>query len=133
MLADSLQATSSHFGRLLQAASHAKSQPGDLSEEGSRAWREACIEHLAIFEDWLALGLRQKQADIEHFAAEQDSSPARVLQASAPTENHQDLIPRWALSHQRELFAMELEVLFLVAEPGLQHQGALLKLAQVTA
>ena len=104
----------SHFARLVHVASLARSLASDWSTEVQEFSKELRAEHLAAFEDWLSLDMQQKQADIQQCAANHSRSAHSILLHWMKAENTEHLIPATAATHQRELFAMELEVLFLV-------------------
>lgn len=109
----------SGFGRLLCLAALAKSQSdSDDGQPGTPEWRELCLRHLSVFEEWLALSLQEKLVDIELCAACQDCSTPGLLQAWASPQNQQELLPRWALSPQRDLFSLELDALLRIGSPA---------------
>jgi len=106
-LSSTLRGIPSVFERLIKVASLANIEP-----EGDQEAVHA--EHLAVFGSWLVLSLRDKHADLEVSAADQGRSAAGMMRHWIQPSHYQDLIPRSALAIERELFIMELEVLFLV-------------------
>lgn len=97
------------FERLIYVASLANGvSDGVESQQAVRA------EHQAVFEDWLALNLRDKQADLEVCAADLGHSASGLMRHWIQLRQQRHLLPSSALAPQRELFMMELEVLFVV-------------------
>ena len=108
-LTSTLLGIPSVFERLIYVASLANIDSG-----GDRDHQVVRAEHQAVFEDWLALSLRDKHVDLEVCAADQGHTTSGMMRHWIQPSNYQDLIPLSALAPQRELFIMELEVLFLV-------------------
>jgi hypothetical protein len=82
--------------------------------DGSANRQAALREHQAVFEDWLALPLRDKQADLLAGAANLGRSAHSIMLRWIQPRHYQELIPAGALAPQRELFAMEMEILFMM-------------------
>jgi hypothetical protein len=101
--------TSSVFERLICLAVLAN-EPSD-DEEGKQAVR---AEHRAVFEDWLGRSLQEKQADLEACAADQERSASGIMREWVQPHHHRPLIPASAPAPQRELFELELEVLYMI-------------------
>jgi len=67
-------------------------------------------EHLAVFEDWLCLNLRQQIAQIERYALRQ-GIPLRALSREWIHEkSYERLTPSGAMPFQRRLFLTDLEI-----------------------
>lgn len=97
------------FERLIYVASLALDGSDGNGRQGALR-----AEHQAVFENWLGLSLQEKQADLEVCGAGQGHSLPGMMRHWIEPHHHQCLIPESAPSVQRELFIMELEVLFLV-------------------
>lgn len=106
------------FGRLLYVASLALSLAQNNRDnpgvDDLRRRQEVRKAHLATFENWLSLSLPEKQADFKLCAASEGHSAEGLLLSLARPEKQRELLPSCALSTQRDLFALELEVLFLI-------------------
>ena len=108
-LSSTLPGIPSVFERLIYIASLANTDTEvDRDQEAVRA------EHQAVFEDWLAMSLGHKHADLEVCAASQGRSATSMMRHWIQPSHYEDLIPLSAVAPQRELFVIELEVLFLI-------------------
>lgn len=110
-----LRSIPSRFGRLryLAALINDHRQNSDGPNLG-RNWQEVYDEHVAAFEDWLCLSCAEKQADLKVCAQSEGHSVEGLLLFLAQPHNQNDLLPARALAHDRDLFALELAVLFLM-------------------
>ncbi len=83
--------------------------------ELERALRD---EHLAVFEDWLGLTLRQQAAQLEFYASRK-GVPTRALSAEWIQERfHERLTPSGAMQFQRRLFLADLETVLTALSSG---------------
>jgi len=83
--------------------------------ELDRALRQ---EHLAVFEDWLCLNLRQQMVQLECYAARQ-AIPSRTLFGGWIQEkSYERLAPSDALPFQRRLFVTDLETILTTLSWG---------------
>jgi hypothetical protein len=75
-------------------------------------------EHLAIFEDWLCLNLRQQLAQLEYYAS-RHGIPSRTLSGEWIHEkSYERLTPSDAMPSQRRLFLTDLETVLTILSWG---------------
>jgi len=74
--------------------------------ELDRALRQ---EHLAVFEAWLCLNLRQQTAQLESHASRQGIPPRTLFGEWIRKKSYERLIPSGAMPFQRRLFLTDLE------------------------
>jgi len=83
--------------------------------ELDRALRQ---EHLAVFEAWLCLNLRQQTAQLESHASRQ-GMPSRTLFGEwIRKKSYERLIPSGAMPFQRRLFLTDLEIVLKTLSCG---------------
>jgi hypothetical protein len=88
------------------------------SAELDRALRQ---EHLAVFEDWLCLSLRQQIAQLEGYASRQGASSRVLFGQWMHARSYERLVPSSAMPFQRRLFATDMEtVLTTLSVDGAQ-------------
>jgi hypothetical protein len=68
-------------------------------------------EHLAVFEEWLCLNLRQQMVQLECYAARQAIPPRTLFAEWIHRKSYERLAPSGALPVQRQLFLTDLETI----------------------
>lgn len=66
-------------------------------------------EHLAVFEAWLCLNMRQQTAELEGYASSQDVPPGILLRQWVDGKSYEGLIPSSAIPVQCQLFRTDME------------------------
>jgi len=66
-------------------------------------------EHLAVFEDWLCLNLRQEMAELGRYASSQGITPLTLFRKWAGEESYERLLPSGAMPFQRRLFLADMK------------------------
>jgi len=67
-------------------------------------------EHLAVFEEWLCLKMRQQMAELERYASSEDIPPHTLFRQWIDEGSHKELIPSGAMAVQRDLFLTDMEI-----------------------
>jgi hypothetical protein len=102
------------FQRLISLGSFDEkgSRDGDGEADGIRTRHMLRMEHQVVFEQWLWLNLGDKLADLEACAETQDRTAIDIVRHGVQPRFHKNLIPETALGPQRELFDIEMEILW---------------------
>ena len=75
---------------------------------------ELSREHHRIFEDWLALALEEKLADLEAYASGRGEDMAEIAYQWLVPERRADLVPRGAFPPEKLLFHSDVEMLLMI-------------------
>ena len=66
-------------------------------------------EHLAVFEAWLCLNMRQQMAELERYASSQDIPPDTLSRQWVDGKSYEGLIPSSAIPVQCQLFRTDMK------------------------
>src|ERR1700722_3218073 len=85
------------------------SQVADLPGGKARLDLALRQEHLAVFEDWLCLSLRQQMAELARYSASQDTPPPTLFRKWIQEEFYKRFVPFDTMPVQRQLFLTDME------------------------
>jgi len=75
-----------------------------------------CREHHKAFEDWLGLALEDKLVDLKAYASGRGETVADVAYQRLRPEGRGGLVPRTALSPEKQFFESDLEILLMILD-----------------
>ena len=74
-------------------------------------------EHHKAFEDWLGLALEDKLVDLKAYASGRGETVADVAYQRLRPDGRGGLVPRTALSPEKQFFDSDLEILLMILDP----------------